>query len=82
MLAGLGVEVSSVGVATLYQDFVDTFVLDQQDIEHDPSARKRLEKMGLAVMVTDTVMSTMDKSVALARTVIEFAHQKQPKSLP
>ncbi len=77
MLAGLGVEVSSVGVAKLYQDFVDTFVLDQQDMKHDPAPRDRLEKMGLAVIVTDTVMSDMDKSVALARTVVEFAHQKR-----
>ena len=81
MLAGLGIEVSAVGVATLYQDFVDTFVLDRQDIEHDPTPRQRLEKMGLAVIVTDTVMSDMDKSVALARTVIEFAHQKRPTAV-
>ena len=81
MLAGLGIEVSSVGVAKLYQDFVDTFVLDQQDMEHAPTPRERLEKMGMAVIVTDTVMSDMDKSVALARTVIEFAHQKRSKSL-
>ena len=81
MLAGLGIEVSSVGVARLYQDFVDTFVLDQQDVEHDPVPRERLEKMGLAVIVTNTVMSDMDKSVALARTVMEFAHQKRPKAM-
>ena len=81
MLEGLDIEVSSVGVAKLYQDFVDTFVLDQQDMKHDPTPRKRLEKMGLAVIVTDTVMSDMDKSVALARTVIEFAHKKRPKAI-
>ena len=81
MLAGLGIEVSAVGVARLYQDFVDTFVLDQQDMKHDPTPRERLEKMGLAVIVTDTVMSAMDKSIALARTVIEFAHQKRSKAM-
>jgi LPPG:FO 2-phospho-L-lactate transferase len=81
MLEGLGIEVSSVGVAELYQDFVDTFVLDQQDVEHDPAPCGRLEKMGMAVIVTDTVMSDMDKSIALARTVIEFAHQKRPKAM-
>ena len=81
MLEGLGIEVSSVGVAELYQDFVDTFVLDQQDVEHDPAPRGRLEKIGMAVIVTDTVMSDMDKSIALARTVIEFAHQKRPKAM-
>ena len=80
MLEGLGIEVSSVGVAKLYQDFVDTFVLDQQDMKNDSTPRERLEKMGLAVIVTDTVMSDMDKSVALARTVVEFAHQKRVKA--
>ena len=80
MLEGLGIEVSSVGVAKLYQDFVDTFVLDQQDMKNDSTPRERLEKMGLAVIVTDTVMSDMDKSVALARTVVEFAHQKRFKA--
>ena len=31
-------------------------------------------------IVTDTVMSDMDKSVALAQTVVEFAHRKRSKA--
>ena len=79
MLAGLGIEVSSVGIANLYKDFVDTFVLDEQDIEQDAAQRERLEKLGMAIIVTDTVMSDMDKSIALARTVIDYQHTKRPK---
>ena len=79
MLGALGIEVSSVGVADLYKDFVDTFVLDEQDIVQDQGQRERLKNLGMAVIVTDTVMSDMDKSVALARTVIDYQHTKQPK---
>lgn len=81
MLAGLGIEVSSVGIANLYKDFVDTFVLDEQDIVQDKAQHERLEKLGMAVIVTDTVMSDMDKSVALARTIIDYQHTKRPKDI-
>jgi len=67
LLSGLGIEVSVHGVASLYQDFLDTFVIDTQDA----SQREGLERLGLSVIVTDTVMSDVDKSVALAQTVIE-----------
>ena len=79
MLAGLGIEVSSLGIANLYKDFVDTFVLDEQDIVQDKMQRERLKNLGMAVIVTDTVMSDMDKSVALARMVIDYQHTKRPK---
>lgn len=77
MLDGLGIEASSVGVAGLYVDFVDTFVLDQRDVDRDISVRKRVEALGMAVIVTDTLMRDMDKSVRLARTVIEHTHHKR-----
>lgn len=67
LLSGLGIEVSVIGVAGLYQDFLDTFVIDTQDV----SQRERLERLGLSVIVTDTIMSDMEKSVALARTIME-----------
>jgi LPPG:FO 2-phospho-L-lactate transferase len=69
MLAGLGIEVSPVGVASLYQDFLDVFVIDEQDA----GIRTRLEKMEIKVAVTDTVMSDIEKSIALAKTVLRRA---------
>ncbi len=66
MLSGLGLEVSAVGVAGLYQDFLDTFVIDPKDAHLQP----RLEKMGLRVLVTDTVMQDLKKSIALAETIL------------
>ncbi|MBI3302202.1 MAG: 2-phospho-L-lactate transferase [Deltaproteobacteria bacterium] len=73
LLSGLGIEVSVAGVADLYRDFLDTFVIDTQDA----SQRERLEQLGLTVIVTDTIMSDIEKSVALARTIVEHNHMKR-----
>jgi LPPG:FO 2-phospho-L-lactate transferase len=75
LLGGLGIEVSAVGVASLYRDFLDTFVIDTQDV----TQRERLERLGLAVIVTDTIMSDVEKSTTLARTVVEHQHRKRPR---
>jgi LPPG:FO 2-phospho-L-lactate transferase len=73
LLSGLGIEVSVAGVAGLYQDFLDVFVIDTQDA----SQRGRLEQQGLTVIATDTIMSDMEKSLALARVVVEHGRKKQ-----
>jgi LPPG:FO 2-phospho-L-lactate transferase len=75
LLGGLGIEVSVVGVAGLYQDFLDVLVIDSQD----ESQRARLEQLGLTVITTDTIMSDMQKSVALARVIIQYPHRKHEK---
>jgi LPPG:FO 2-phospho-L-lactate transferase len=75
LLGGLGIEVSAVGVAGLYKDFLDAFVLDEQDAHHGV----RLEQQGFTVITTDTIMSNLDKSTALARTVVEYKHQQMNK---
>jgi LPPG:FO 2-phospho-L-lactate transferase len=66
MLAGLGHEVSPVGVAKLYRDFVSVFVLDQRDAAHAP----RIAALGMRPVVTDTIMSTPRRSRGLARVVL------------
>jgi LPPG:FO 2-phospho-L-lactate transferase len=76
LLSGLGVEVSVVGVAGLYQDFLDTFVIDVQD----ESQRSQLEQHGFNVIVTDTIMSTMEKSIALAQVIVGQPHTKRRAS--
>ena len=73
MLSGLGIEASAAGVAGMYADFLDSFVIDTQDA----SQQARLEARGLTVQVTDTIMSDMDKSVALAQTVVEQKYRKR-----
>lgn len=73
MLNGLGIEASAAGVAGMYADFLDSVVIDTQDA----SQQTRLEAQGLTVQVTDTIMTDMDKSVALARTVVEQQYKKR-----
>jgi LPPG:FO 2-phospho-L-lactate transferase len=66
MMRGLGMEVSSFGVAKLYVNFLDTIVIDHRD----KSERSRIEKIGVKVKVTNTVMKNLDDKVALARIVL------------
>ena len=66
MLRGLGLEVSAYEVAKLYSDFLDTFVLDAQDV----SQKERIEKLGLEVKVTNTLMNSFERKVELARVVL------------
>jgi LPPG:FO 2-phospho-L-lactate transferase len=67
MLRSLGVEVSAFGVAKLYSDFLDEFVIDLQDA----AEKHRLEKLGLTVKVTNTIMKSLDDKVALAKAVLK-----------
>ena len=67
LIQGLGFEVSAYSVAKLYSDFLDTFVLDTAD-----SAEKgRIEKLGIEVKVTNTIMKRLEDKIELARTVLE-----------
>lgn len=67
MMRDLGLEPSALGVARLYQDFLDLMVIDEQDAALAPAIRD----LGLDVMVTDTIMSSMEKKADLARTVLK-----------
>ena len=67
LLAGLGHEVSALGVANLYRDFVDIFVLDRRDAHLAP----RIAALGLQPLVTDTIMRSPARSRALAKAVLD-----------
>lgn len=66
MLRGLGHEVSAVGVARLYRDFVDLFVLDERDAALAP----RIAALGMRPLITDTIMRSPAQSRRLARAVL------------
>jgi LPPG:FO 2-phospho-L-lactate transferase len=66
MLRGLGHQVSAVGVAKLYRDFVDLFVLDERDADLAP----QIADLGMRPLVTDTIMRSPAQSRRLARTVL------------
>jgi len=67
LMRGLGLEVSASGVAELYKDFIDVFIIDNVD----EGERQRIEALGLDVVVTNTVMRSMEDKVSLAETVLE-----------
>jgi LPPG:FO 2-phospho-L-lactate transferase len=66
MLRDQGFEASALGVAGMYQDFVDVMVIDKVD----EGLAAGIEALGMEVVVTDTIMSSMEKKAALAKTVI------------
>jgi LPPG:FO 2-phospho-L-lactate transferase len=68
LLSGLGVEVSAFGVAKLYADFLDGFVIDVADA----SEKSRIEALGLKVAVTETLMKDLSSKVALAQVVLNL----------
>jgi len=66
MLRGMGVDVSAAGVAGLYRDFADVFVLDRVDAALGP----RIAASGCQVIVADTLMASPARAAALARRVL------------
>lgn len=71
LLRGVGVEVSARGVAGLYRDWIDGFVLDQRDAEQ----RADVEALGVAARVTDTVMRSPEAAAKLAETTLTLARE-------
>lgn len=74
MLATLGHDVSSVGVARLYQGLIDGLIIDGQDRE----LRGEIEALGLRVLVTQSVMGGPDDRARLARETLAFGRSLQP----
>ncbi len=66
MLRDQGLEASAVSIARLYEDFLDVLVIDAADEALVPE----IEALGVDVVVTDTIMKSMAKKSALARTVL------------
>jgi LPPG:FO 2-phospho-L-lactate transferase len=66
MMRGLGHQVSPLGVARLYQDFIGIFILDQIDRRYTES----IEQLGLKTVATDTIMTTPAKAARLADVVL------------
>jgi LPPG:FO 2-phospho-L-lactate transferase len=69
MLRDQGMEPNAVSIARIYAEFLDVLVIDDVDAELKP----QIEALGVEVVVTDTIMATMDKKAALARTVLKGA---------
>lgn len=69
LMRGLRMDVSAVGVARCYRDFLDVMVID----EKDASLVNEIEDLGIPTVVTDTIMRDSASKAALARTVLRSA---------
>ncbi len=67
MLRDLGHAPTAVGVAMIYADLADVFVLDRTD----EALTEEVRGLGLEPLVTDTVMTDPSRARALARIVLE-----------
>jgi LPPG:FO 2-phospho-L-lactate transferase len=74
MLTSLGHEPTALGVARLYAGFSDGFVLD----DVDAALRSAVEALGLATLVTDTIMTDDGSRARLAAEVVAFGRSLQP----
>jgi len=66
LLKGLGLEVSAYSVARLYSDFIDTYILDA--VDH--AEKDRIERLGLKVRETNTIMATVEDRIRLAKVAL------------
>lgn len=68
LMEACGLEVSSMGVAEYYQDFLDVFVFD----ERDRADEFAFEKLGCHAVRADTLMTSTEKSKELAEIVVRL----------
>ncbi|WP_458455624.1 2-phospho-L-lactate transferase [Methanobrevibacter sp.] len=66
-MKALGIDVSSVGVASLYDDFLDVMVIDNKDEDKNVEVNQIINK----VIVTNTIMNNLDAKINLAKIIID-----------
>lgn len=64
-MKALDIEVSSVGVAKLYQEFLDVLVIDEQD----ENLKENLIEIINKVIITNTIMNSSDAKINLAKKI-------------
>jgi LPPG:FO 2-phospho-L-lactate transferase len=66
IMLGLGLEVSAYAVAMLYQDFLDSFVIDNMDQKYVEAVKG----LGINILVTNTIMGSLEDKIRLAETTL------------
>jgi LPPG:FO 2-phospho-L-lactate transferase len=66
IMTSLGLESTSFGVAKCYKDFLDHWIIDKIDAYQ----KERIEKLGVKVTVAETVMTTLEDAIRLARILV------------
>ena len=69
ILENLGLEVSPFGVAQLYRGILRGYVIDIID----KSSRSEIEGLGMKVLTTGTIMSSIESKTRLAQDTLKFA---------
>jgi len=69
MLASLGHDVSAVGVARMYADFVDVLVIDERDADLE----RRVREAGPRPLIAPTIMSDLGAKRRLAKIALSAA---------
>lgn len=76
LMRGLELDVSAYAIADLYRDFLDAFVIDQAD----RTEKEQIEKLGLHVVVTDTIMKSLEDKIRLAKVTLGSVGVRCPES--
>ena len=66
-MKALDIEVSSVGVASLYEDFLDNFIIDNKDDDKKQQINQIVNK----VTITNTIMNNLGDKKNLAQIIID-----------
>ncbi len=69
MMESLGLEVSPFGVAQLYAGLMKGYVIDQQD----KSTTQKISGLGMKVLATNTLMTSLQSKAQLAADTLKFA---------
>jgi len=67
-MPAMGIDVSAVGVATSYRDFLGAWLVD----DTDAAAVAVVESMEIRCRATDTIMVDDERAEAVARAVLEL----------
>ncbi len=68
-MRGLGMDVSAIGVARCYRDFLDVMVIDEQDVH----LVSEIEDLGIPTVATNTIMRDDVAKATLAKSVLQAA---------
>ncbi|HEY7417404.1 MAG TPA: 2-phospho-L-lactate transferase CofD family protein, partial [Ktedonobacteraceae bacterium] len=69
LMRGMKIDVSAVGVASRYRDFLDVMIIDEQDAH----LAEAIEDLGIPTIVTNTIMHDLDAKTSLAIETLKAA---------
>jgi LPPG:FO 2-phospho-L-lactate transferase len=68
LMSALGVEVSAYGVAQLYKDLLDIFLIDLVD----SALKEKIESLGIKVVTSNILMKSFDDEINLAKYILSL----------